>query len=108
MEGASTRTEPESGVMLLLYCCHLELTKEPLRVPLLSQSGGWDGDSLLGTAGPLSRAFFGGLCSNKSKSFLCASLKLYTVKGTYLSHADSPPQRGNGVLTVPGGLRGGK
>lgn len=48
MERASSRTEPKFGVMTVLCCCQLQLTKEPLKFPLLSQSCGQDGASLPG------------------------------------------------------------
>lgn len=45
MEGASTRREPELGVLIALCCCQLQLTKEPLHFPLLSRSWGWDAEN---------------------------------------------------------------
>lgn len=48
MEEARTRNEPKFGVMIVHCCCQLQLTKEPLKLPLLSQSCGWNGASLPG------------------------------------------------------------
>lgn len=64
--------------------------------------------AFLGTAGLQSRAFFAGFCSRRRKSPFCARLKLYMVKGTYLSNSDSTQQNRNGVHAVPGSLWGGK
>lgn len=50
---------------------------------------------------------FAGPYSSKRKSLICASLKLYMAKGTYLSTSDSTHQKGNGVHAVPGSLQEG-
>lgn len=33
MEGASTRSKPDFGVMIMPCCCQLRLTKEPFKFP---------------------------------------------------------------------------
>lgn len=107
MQRASTRSEPKFGVMIILYCCQLQLTKKLLQFPLLSQPWGWDGASLPGNSRTAAQGF---LCrpSSRRKSLFFASLELYMAKGTYLSTSDSNQQKGNCVYAMPESLWGGK